>query len=77
MREGSKGRSAVFPWGDTQAVVAYAVGDIVYSGGTAGSVVSVDAEARTFAIVWDDGDGGPICYPLDAPYLRKKMPWET
>jgi hypothetical protein len=28
------------------------------------------------AVVWDDGDGKEIIYPVDATYLRKAMPWE-
>jgi len=70
----------MFPWGDTPAEIpgpdapAYAVGDAVYSGDCRGTVVSVDAD--TIAIVWSDGDGGAIIYPVEASYLRKAMPWE-
>jgi hypothetical protein len=67
-------------WGDASDALpgqpAYAVGDVVYSGTSpnAGTVVSVDAAAATLGIDWG---GGPIVYPIDAPYLRKAFPWET
>ena len=43
---------------------------------TAGAVVSVDHEHGTMGVVWSDGDGGAITYPVDATYLRKAWPWE-
>jgi hypothetical protein len=74
----------MFPWCDTQAsahapeeLSAYAVGDAVYSGECRGTVVTVDAEKATMGVVWSDSDDGkPITYPMDASYLRRKMPWE-
>lgn len=70
----------MYPWGDAPATnepAAFAVGDRVFSEDTAGRVVSVDAEQATMGVVWSDGGGGVITYPLDATYLRKGMPWET
>lgn len=68
----------MFPWGDAQTTFGHAVGDTVYSDGSPepGRVVSVDAETATMGIVWSGSDGGTITYPLDATYIRKKMPWE-
>lgn len=71
----------MFPWCHSQAFEpqaepAYAVGDTVCSGDCRGTVVTVDAEKTTMGIVWSDGDEYPITYPMDASYLRKKMPWE-
>ena len=63
-------------WG-TLPPRGYAPGDAIYSGDCRGSVVSVDASAGTMAVVWSDGDGGAITYPLEAEYLRKKFPWES
>lgn len=65
----------MFPWGHAPEL-SYAVGDTVYSGDIAGRVVSLDSEHGTIGIVWSDGDGGAITYPVDATYLRKAMPWE-
>lgn len=72
----------MFPWGDAPAEVSgptYAVGDIVYSGSSRGTVVSLDREQNCIGIVWDDSGEryGAITYPLDATYLRKALPWET
>lgn len=67
----------MFPWGDAPDPFqrpAWTEGETVYSGASRGTVVSVDE--TTMGIVWDDGDGGVIVYPVDADYLRKKMPWE-
>lgn len=50
------------------------MGDVVWSGDCRGTVVAVDAEKATVGIVWADGES-PIIYPMDASYLRKKMPW--
>jgi len=68
----------MFPWCHPQASEpAYAVGDTIYSGSEAGTVVSVDEQRNTMEIVWhDSGDGKPITYPMDASYLRKQMPWD-
>lgn len=77
MWKSSSGRGAVPPWGDAPAAPAHAVGDTIYSGNTAGRVVSVDTEQATMGVVWSDGDGGAITYPMDATYLRKAFPWET
>ena len=60
----------------TPEPAGYAVGDTVYSDACRGTVVSVDAAEATMGIVWSDGDGGAITYPIDATYLRKAMPWE-
>lgn len=80
MRQSGDGRSTVFPWSDASTPLsgqsAYAVGDVVYSGQSRGSVVSLDAEHATISVVWEDGDGGAIIYPTDATYLRRKYPWE-
>ena len=53
----------------------FSVGDVVYSGDSPepGTVVSVDADEATLGIDWGEG---PIVYPIDAPYLRRKFPWE-
>lgn len=75
----------MFPWSDARepAAPAYAVGDPICSADTGpadtcrGCVVSVDAEQATMGVVWSDGDGGAITYPIDATYLRKAMPWES
>lgn len=69
----------MFPWGDapnTNDAPGYAVGNAVYSGKCRGTVVSVDTATATMGIVWSDGDGGAITYPIDADYLRKALPWE-
>lgn len=81
MREGSGGRHQVFPWGHALSALnhtdpGYAVGGNVYSGTCRGAVVSVDVANATMAVIWSDGDGGKIIYPMDATYLRKAMPWE-
>lgn len=54
----------------------FAVGDVVMSDpdGAPGAVVEVTE--TTLGVVWSDGDGGKIIYPMDATYLRKAMPWE-
>lgn len=69
----------MFPWGDAPAENkkhAYAVGDAIYSGNCRGRVTQVSTVvAPLISVVWDDGDG-EIIYPMDAPYLRKGMPWE-
>jgi hypothetical protein len=67
----------MYPWGNTQTVrtAAYAVGDRIRSGReSVGTVVSLDGEHMQ--VSWDDGNYGPITYPMDAGYLRKEMPWE-
>lgn len=63
---------------DAPTETNFTVDDEVYSGDSpsSGRVVSVDCVARTFEIKWADGDGGAITYPLDATYIRKKLPWE-
>lgn len=81
LRKKGSGRGTVFPWSDAPPACQYAVDDTVYSGASAGRVVSVDAAAGTMDIIWNDTDprdegGGAITYPLDATYLRKAMPWE-
>lgn len=78
MRESGDGRKAMFPWCDAQTAATYAVGDAVrnnYRPPSCGTVVSVDAAEATMGVKWDDGSS-PITYPMDASYLRKKMPWE-
>lgn len=64
------------PWRDAPTTAAYAVGDVVCSGDCRGVVVAVDADKATMGVVWSDGDEYPITYPMDASYLRKRMPWE-
>lgn len=67
----------MFPWSDTPGAPTYAVGDIVYSGDCRGAVVHVSTVvAPLISVVWSDGDGGPIIYPMNATYLRKALPWE-
>lgn len=76
----------MYPWSNAPAAPAYAVGDQVRSGDNPepGTVVSVDAVAGTIRVLWRDvsleHDCAPetlaITYPIDAPYLRKKLPWE-
>jgi hypothetical protein len=41
-----------------------------------GSIVSVDTEAETFDVRWNDGMF-PITYPVGYNLVRKAMPWET
>jgi hypothetical protein len=70
----------MFPWCDPSEhdEPAYAVGDTVYSGDCRGTVVAVDEDKATMGVVWSDSDDGkPITYPIDASYLRKKMPWDA
>lgn len=70
----------MFPWGEPPAAPAYAVGDIVYSGNSRGTVVHVSTiVAPLVSVEWDDGKDkyGAIIYPMNAPYLRKALPWET
>jgi hypothetical protein len=76
LRSRNHGRDQMYPWGHPpeQTPPAYAVGDTVYSDATAGTVVAVGADA--ISVVWSDGDGGAIVYPIDATYLRRKLPWE-
>ena len=66
----------MYPWGDTPAATAYAVGDKVRSGESTGHVVSVDGYGHV-GIVWSDGDGGAITYPVEAGYIERAMPWES
>lgn len=73
----------VFPWDafyfDAEAhnAPAYAVGDTIFSGTCRGTVTQVSTiVARIISVVWSDGDGGEIIYPMDATYLRKGLPWE-
>jgi len=72
----------MFPWSNPPAEVhgsddRFRLGSVVYSGDAKGTVVSVDAAAGTMGVIWSDGDGGAIIYPLDATYLRGPMPWES
>jgi hypothetical protein len=78
MRQDSDGRDTVFPWSDPPEVEpTYAVGDAIYSGACRGTVVHVsNVVAPLISVVWSDGDGGAIIYPMNASYLRKAMPWE-
>lgn len=65
------------PWGDTPQQAPYAVGDGIYSGKSRGIVTQVSTVvAPLVAVVWSDGDGGEIIYPMNATYLRKALPWE-
>lgn len=75
------GRNEVFPWGDAQRPEhpSYAVGDIVYSGASRGTVVHASTViAPVMAVEWDDGKDkyGAIIYPMNATFLRKAFPWE-
>lgn len=72
----------MFPWSDAPTdehhVCKYAVGDAIYSHKCRGIVIKVSTVVgRLISVVWNDGDGGEIIYPMDAEYLRKAMPWET
>ena len=82
MWQSGDGRRTVLPWGNPPGTPAarFAVGDIVtpepYD--TPGTVSAVDVEACTVSVVWSDGDGGAIVYPLDASFLKKakvNLPW--
>jgi hypothetical protein len=77
MRQDDNGRKAVYPWSDAPQSSKYAVGDVVCSGASRGTVTII--EAGTIAVVWTDAyneDLGAIVYPEDATYLRKALPWE-
>lgn len=77
MRESDGRRSEVFPWGDTHDTPVYAVGDAIFSGSCRGTVTLVSTVVgHLISVVWSDGDGGEIIYPMDATYLRRGMPWE-
>jgi hypothetical protein len=58
----------MYPWGDAPTKTeeqkhAFTVGETVYSGDCAGTVVTVDADKATMGIVWSDSDDGkPITY---------------
>lgn len=80
----------MYPWGDARNVsgvaseiprsepapsrARFAVGDEVYSGACRGTVISV--AGQYMQIQWDDGEYGPVTYPVDADYLTEKMPWQ-
>jgi len=66
----------MFVRSDTPTAYNFSVGDEVRSGASIGTVVTLDADEVTMGIVWNDGDGGVINYPLDATYIEKRMPWE-
>jgi hypothetical protein len=34
-------------------------------------------EDRTFAVVWEDGDGDAVVYPTETEAVRKRLPWEA
>lgn len=87
MWESDSGRGTMPPWGRPHEPVnrqpalhdvpTYAVGDAIYSGNCRGTVTKVSTVvARLISVVWSDGDGGEIIYPMDATYLRKGLPWE-
>lgn len=82
MRESSDGRRTVLPWSDAPEPTRFAVGDLVYSepyADVTGTVVHVSTVvAPLVSIVWSDGNGGAIIYPMNAPYLIKveKLPWQ-
>jgi len=62
----------MLPW--SHAPTPFQRHETVYSGTSRGTVVAVDEEQATVGIVWEDGDGGVIVYPIDAAYIRKAMP---
>lgn len=71
----------MFPWGHAPTEVSgpndgFRLGGAIYSGDTGGRIVSMDYANGTMGVVWSDGDGGEITYPLDADYLRSAFPWE-
>lgn len=82
MRESEDGRRTVLPWSQPPEPARFAVGDTVYSepyADVTGTVVSVSTVvAPLVSIVWSDGNGGAIIYPMDASYLKKveKLPWQ-
>lgn len=69
-----------FPWDQPPKPARFNVGDEIYSDVDRGKVVEVDVIGNYIRVVWDDGDGGMITYPMDATYLEDKpperMPWE-
>jgi len=77
MWENSDGRDSLPPWGNTQAS-RFTMGDRIFSGASRGKVADVDTSGTyaLISVVWDDGNGGEIVYPMDADYLRKALPWE-
>jgi hypothetical protein len=78
MRESSDGRRTVLPWSDASKPQRFAVGDTVVAEpyDTPGTVTAVGA--TTVNIVWSDGDGGAIVYPVEASFLKpvRKLPWQ-
>lgn len=69
MREDSEGRGAVPLWRVSQRVHG-AIDN------WPGSVVSVDHDAQTFDVRWEDGMY-PITYPMDtAMVIKGAWPWE-
>ena len=69
-----------FPW--QAAPARFKVGDVLSSGVDTGRVIKVDAAANTIEVLWDEGEGGTITYPMEASYLvapneMEKMPWEN
>lgn len=59
------------------ANAAHAVGErVVAADGARGTVVSVSTVVAPLVVVeWDDNPG-EIIYPMNAPQVRKAMPWE-
>lgn len=70
MRENSNGRDKVPVWRVAQRV--YGAID-----NCPGTVVSVDAERRTFKVQWADANAlGDVVYPWDTLMVREGWPWE-
>lgn len=66
----------MFPWRNAQTIQPYAMGDKIRSGDSTGKIVSVDEASGHIGVIWSDGDGGVIVYPLEVEFSTKVMPWE-
>lgn len=65
------------PFGSDAQPAPFAVGDTVVSDPYPERGTVAGVYATTMAIVWSDGDGGRIIYPLDTSFIRKLYPWEV
>jgi hypothetical protein len=62
-------------WPPVQVPHRYDPGEIVFSNTARGRVAMV--ADRTFTVVWDDGDGYAVVYPIETEAVRKRLPWES
>lgn len=63
-------------WETVQVPFGFNPGQIVVHGTTRGRITVVTNYA--FSVVWDDGDGDAVVYPLPGPEtIRIAMPWES